>query len=459
MKCTPQYNSCVEKYMTYLTALPKKWAEMIACNICNLTCDGSASCEEITDCQTLTSLSNFSVTGNKVCFTYVDERGIHVTRCFTVPDNEMYDADGTCLTDDWFNIDEVEKWQAIVDKLCDCCNPTTTTSTTTTTTAEVCVCGTYSAYYAAAESAPVRLITVNPCDGGDSSIGISPGQTVQFCACYYGGDPDTGIIDNPAVGAIFITFLGDDCFAVNTTTTTSTTTTTTAAPTTTTTTTTTSSTTTTTTADPCPCILYQIDNTNSSAISGSYNSCNVPHSLQGFLMGAFGTLQVCCCEGSISVPAGVNLTNLGTCPDATTTTTTTTTTTSTTTTSTSTTTTSSSTTTTTTADPNNIIVHNESLDVVLTGFTMDTIVVPGSYANPGNPDTYHSLVTDGTVDLYLSWSTSIGGQHIEIVDTQGVTLGCEDIFNGDPTPYATWFGVDMTGPNPLIVNIMDGGCP
>ena len=146
MSCPPKYPDCVKNIIDMLTSVPLKWAEMIACNICNLVCNGDPSCEEITDCQTLTSLSDFTVAGNKVCFTYVDERGIHITRCFTIPDNDMYNADGTCLTEDWFNIDKTAKWQAIIDKACDCCSPTTTTSTTTTTTEKVCVCATYSVY-------------------------------------------------------------------------------------------------------------------------------------------------------------------------------------------------------------------------------------------------------------------------------------------------------------------------
>lgn len=313
MECSPKYSACVEKYMGYLSAIPLKWAEMIACNICNIMCNGSLSCEEITDCQTLTELTSFTVTGRKVCFSYDDEKGIRVKRCFEIPEtvNGLEDTDGSCLmTDDvqWGTLTSSEKWQAIIDKFCDCCNPTTTTSTTTTTTEPVCTCGTYSGWYNVGPLSPSRVVTVRSCDEGNPNeeVFFNPGDTIEFCACYYGDDPLEAILDFNGVENI--TFLGDGCFATTTTTTTSTTTTTTETTTTTTTTTTTSSTTTTTTASLCECHSYNILNEGVEGASGSYQSCVFPYNTIGFVLGPGGSLDVCACLDSVVLIGAVTVT-------------------------------------------------------------------------------------------------------------------------------------------------------
>jgi hypothetical protein len=310
MSCPTKYTDCVKNIIDILSDLPLKWAEMIACNICNLSCTGQPDCNEVIDCQTLTELSTWVISEDKVCITYKNEKGVLVTRCFTIPDTGMYDADGTCLTEEWFNIDKIAKWQAIVDKFCDCCTPTTTTSTTTTTTEVPCTCGTYSGWYNIGPFSPTRLVTIRSCDEGNPSEGIefNPGDTIEFCACYYGNDPLEAILDFNEVKNI--TFLGDSCFtttSTTTTTSTSTTTTTTAAPTTT---TTTSTTTTTTVAGPCPlCIRYGVQNTSSEAIVGSYYSCS--NVLQGFIIAPFGSLIFCACENSISTVESAIITDVG----------------------------------------------------------------------------------------------------------------------------------------------------
>jgi hypothetical protein len=345
------YSTCVKKYIALMPSLPPRWAEMIACNICNIVCNPISTCEDIRNCQTLTELTNFDVDGRRVCFSYDDERGVRLTRCFTLPItiDGIDDTEGSCLTEEWGDLTSTEKWQAVVDKICNCCQPATTTSTTTTTT-QACVCGTYSAYNAGGTTKNVFFVT---CANTVGSVSIKWGNTIQFCACY-SGDPMTAILYS---GGADITFLGDTCF----------TTTTTAAPTTTTTstttiqeesttTTTTTSTTTTTTANPCVCISYLIENISVSPISGSYSSCVPPYDTIGFLIGVGGSLQICACEGQVDVPDGIDVTDQGLCAEFTTTTTTTTTTTAAPTTTTTSTTTiqeesTTSTTTTTTEDP------------------------------------------------------------------------------------------------------------
>lgn len=185
------YDSCIKKYIDLLPSLPKNWAEMIACNICNMICEDGMSCGEIRDCQTLTTLSDFTVTDTSVCFTYVDERQVRVTRCFDIAKatNGISETDGQCLLEDseldWGALTPTAQWQAIIDKICDCCNPTTTTSTsstTTTTTIPECVCATFSLYNPNLESEPTEF-DYTDCEGAPALGTVAAGETEYICAC------------------------------------------------------------------------------------------------------------------------------------------------------------------------------------------------------------------------------------------------------------------------------------
>lgn len=129
--------NCKEDVQAYLSHLPSKWAEKLADIICKyIICDNppAVDCETFRECETLTSLSDFTVTDTEVCITYIDENSVTVTRCFDFSDiinGTMENIDPKCITDQttWNNWSYVEKWQSIVDKVCDNCSTTTTTTT------------------------------------------------------------------------------------------------------------------------------------------------------------------------------------------------------------------------------------------------------------------------------------------------------------------------------------------
>lgn len=104
-------------------------------------------------------------------------------------------------------------------------------------------------------------------------------------------------------------------------------------------------------------------------------------------------------------------------------------------------------------------IINNSLDVTLSTITLDgaALPTPPPYATPGNT-TDHLINNDGTVDVFIEWATAIGGQSIYLQDSNGVVQACEAISLGDPTPNATWLGVDMTGPQELQIVVQDGAC-
>lgn len=104
-------------------------------------CTESIDCEQVKECETLTSLSEFTQDGTEICITYTDEHEVSVERCFDVADivNNFFDSTNIapgCITDEstWNTMTIQEKFQALIDTICNCCPETTTTSTTTTTT-------------------------------------------------------------------------------------------------------------------------------------------------------------------------------------------------------------------------------------------------------------------------------------------------------------------------------------
>lgn len=105
----------------------------------------------------------------------------------------------------------------------------------------------------------------------------------------------------------------------------------------------------------------------------------------------------------------------------------------------------------------NIVIENSSLDSTVTEFSLDGDPVLGEYAGPGE-NSQHWQNTDSNVDVHVEWGSLVGGQNIRLIDTNGVDQGCHGISAGDPTPEADWFGIDMTGPNPLGLVLGDGSC-
>lgn len=548
----------------FLCDIPKEWRDGIVKALCFTLNQTSVNCNNIKNCETLTSLSPFSILGNILNVTYKDENGyLHIasTDIQELLDNVLDDIDPKCLTspETWATLTHIERIQLLIDESCICCPSTTTTTSTSTTTTSgytyyytneyVCLDGckqisdstviyvpngfVYSplyfyqgldnpdSYYQITGVAPLTIDAVQidtgsyslncnsfcpttttsttttttlepstttttststtstttvpiPCTCHTYSIEVIEGISFQYYQCgetvlttiFLGPGGSTTVCcceDNLLLTGdsnVTITDLGIGCGGTTTTTSTtttssSTTTTTTVEPTTTTTTTTSTSTTSTTTDAPViNCIFYQI--TTTSSISVEWEDCET-----GLIFSTTtgGTTHVCAREGTLSITAGEGvITDFGDCTGGTTTTTTSTTTSSSSTTTTSSTTTSSSTTTTTTLVPpgDNVMMINNSLDVEVTSFAIDGIEVDSSYPLTGYQS--WSKVTNPVVDVYLQWSTSIGGQSVSLFDTNGSLVACEEIFTGDPTPFITWIGVSMSGSSPLTIDIKDGLC-
>lgn len=72
---------CNKTYQAYLSDLPSEWRKQIADLMCKVVEDVSGvECEDVKACETLTSLSPFTLEDTTLSITYRDERGVSTTR-------------------------------------------------------------------------------------------------------------------------------------------------------------------------------------------------------------------------------------------------------------------------------------------------------------------------------------------------------------------------------------------
>lgn len=134
-------NQC--DYDEILKDLPDEWKDAIIKILLDITAScsaGNIDCEDVKACETVTTISEWTINGTEVCIKFTNELGVEVERCFDVENilNEQLNngnIDPGCITTPtvWDTLTYTEKFQALIDTVCNCC-PTTTTSTSTTTT-------------------------------------------------------------------------------------------------------------------------------------------------------------------------------------------------------------------------------------------------------------------------------------------------------------------------------------
>jgi hypothetical protein len=116
-----------EQILQYLDALPQKWAEQIAELLCQIDEDrDDVDCQTVKDCETVTSLSDFTVSGTTVSIKYTDENGTQVTRSFdagAIVNGTLDDLDPNCLAsaEEWNSLSYDERIQLLIDAHCACC--------------------------------------------------------------------------------------------------------------------------------------------------------------------------------------------------------------------------------------------------------------------------------------------------------------------------------------------------
>lgn len=115
-------NNCEELIGKYLCDLPSEWRTQIAKVICKfINPTVPLNCDDVKKCETLTTLSAFTVDGSEVCITYTDENGQSHERCFSISDIKPQ-LDPKCIMsqEDWDLLTWEEQIQAIIDYACDC---------------------------------------------------------------------------------------------------------------------------------------------------------------------------------------------------------------------------------------------------------------------------------------------------------------------------------------------------
>jgi hypothetical protein len=110
-----------------LDALPSKWADQLATILCQIKEDKeSVDCNKVKECETVTSMSDFTVSGTTVSIKYTDENGTQVTRSFdagAVVNGTLDDLDPNCLAspEEWNSLSYDQRIQLLIDAHCACC--------------------------------------------------------------------------------------------------------------------------------------------------------------------------------------------------------------------------------------------------------------------------------------------------------------------------------------------------
>ncbi len=339
--------NCEQLFAKYLCDIPNQWREGIVKALCFIFEDAPLNCNDVKKCETLTSLSPFSISGDILSVVFHDEKGRNIKRSLDlkkVINGVLNQIDPLCIMsiDSWRLLSFEQKLQTLINLQCNqCCVNTTTTTTsssTTSTTTDPCSCHTYQIRNLSGKN--IDMFYYNCSTYNQVYQIVTNGETTQICSC--------SNWTKPAGAGITVINLGSGCFATTstststtttvpptTTTSTSTTSTTTLVPPTTTTTTSTSttstsststssttststsstststSTTTTTTAAPILCRSYSIQATPT--VSIEWEDCPTGAILSTTITSG-GTQTFCIREGSLNVTGGsAEIIDLGPC--------------------------------------------------------------------------------------------------------------------------------------------------
>lgn len=115
---------CENKFAPYLDALPAEWRDQIVTVLCEIYKDRTVlDCQEVRNCETLTSLSPFTVEGTSLCITYKDENGVETKRCqdmlgvLTAATNTV-DPKCVATPEEWANMNYTQRIAAIENFKC-----------------------------------------------------------------------------------------------------------------------------------------------------------------------------------------------------------------------------------------------------------------------------------------------------------------------------------------------------
>lgn len=125
--------NCHKDLDAILCDIPNEWRKGIVNALCLTFQEDIITCAAIRDCETLTTLSAFSVQGTKISVTYTNEKGTVKNTSFDIQQSlNLVELEPECL-EDWDTDTISGKIEQLIEAYCLCCINTTTTTTTTST--------------------------------------------------------------------------------------------------------------------------------------------------------------------------------------------------------------------------------------------------------------------------------------------------------------------------------------
>lgn len=121
-----------EQIEKYLSSLPTKWKDELVQILCLIKEEKQEpDCNTVKECETVTTLSNFTINGTVVSIQYKNEAGVTVTRSFDaaqIVNETLDDIVPNCLTSEetWESLTLAERLQLLIDSHCNCCGDTIT---------------------------------------------------------------------------------------------------------------------------------------------------------------------------------------------------------------------------------------------------------------------------------------------------------------------------------------------
>lgn len=121
-------DNCEQTVGAYLCDIPENWRCQMITAICQTIARPYVfSCSDVKACETVTQLSNFTVNGNVITISFVNENQQEQSLSFdftTLIDTSLDGLDPMCLgtQNQWDQWSHIERVQAIITNICAICS-------------------------------------------------------------------------------------------------------------------------------------------------------------------------------------------------------------------------------------------------------------------------------------------------------------------------------------------------
>lgn len=176
--------NCPQDLDAMLCDIPNEWREGIVKALCLTFQNNAITCVGIRDCQTLTSLSAFTIKGTEVSISYINEKGTVKLSTFDLEEavNSPLDIEENCIITSPSVEDAplIEQLQVLISAFCECCPSTTTTTSTSTTTTTTSGTTTTSTTTTTTEAVLVNLSVTNSNHNSDAIAQVIIGSSISL---------------------------------------------------------------------------------------------------------------------------------------------------------------------------------------------------------------------------------------------------------------------------------------